>query len=242
MNHEWEEDRYHHIMTIHVSNLRNCDSKCPGITPPLSQCIVGGRGLYIYVKNTPPTPGFNQVLKEIIFCFLLDQTSTSPSPATPPIIITMGKKRVLVSYGVDIDAVAGWLGSYGGEDSVSDISRGKHMCLTDHCRYTNKIPQRSLGRARRHTPRTEAIRKIQHQSNMVHPRSHSGHLPGRMRNGPGCRPRDRVTRLLARESLRLVHGTTARHPRQDIQDADRLLRKAAAWNCCAMVGGQCGDG
>ena len=24
---------------------------------------------------------------------------------------TMGKKRVLVSYGVDIDAVAGWLGS-----------------------------------------------------------------------------------------------------------------------------------
>jgi hypothetical protein len=36
----------------------------------------------------------------------------------------MGKKRVLVSYGVDIDAVAGWLGSYGGEDSTNDISRG----------------------------------------------------------------------------------------------------------------------
>lgn len=35
----------------------------------------------------------------------------------------MGKK-VLVGYGVDIDAVAGWLGSYGGEDSSSDISRG----------------------------------------------------------------------------------------------------------------------
>ncbi|EXJ96132.1 hypothetical protein A1O1_01258 [Capronia coronata CBS 617.96] len=36
----------------------------------------------------------------------------------------MGKKRVLISYGIDVDAVAGWLGSYGGEDSVSDISRG----------------------------------------------------------------------------------------------------------------------
>ncbi|KAI0012446.1 family 4 carbohydrate esterase [Xylariaceae sp. FL0662B] len=36
----------------------------------------------------------------------------------------MGKKKVLVGYGVDIDAVAGWLGSYGGEDSTSDISRG----------------------------------------------------------------------------------------------------------------------
>lgn len=37
----------------------------------------------------------------------------------------MGKKRVLVSYGVDVDAVAGWLGSYGGEDSSNDISRGE---------------------------------------------------------------------------------------------------------------------
>ena len=34
------------------------------------------------------------------------------------------KRRILVSYGVDIDAIAGWLGSYKGEDSTSDISRG----------------------------------------------------------------------------------------------------------------------
>ncbi|GAA8625515.1 polysaccharide deacetylase [Helicobacter pylori] len=33
-------------------------------------------------------------------------------------------KETLVAYGVDIDAVAGWLGSYGGEDSPDDISRG----------------------------------------------------------------------------------------------------------------------
>ena len=33
-------------------------------------------------------------------------------------------KEILVGYGVDIDAVAGWLGSYGGEDSPNDISRG----------------------------------------------------------------------------------------------------------------------
>ena len=36
----------------------------------------------------------------------------------------MTKSKILVGYGVDIDAVAGWLGSYGGEDSTSDISRG----------------------------------------------------------------------------------------------------------------------
>lgn len=41
----------------------------------------------------------------------------------------MGKKRILVSYGVDIDAVAGWLGSYGGEDSSNDISRGMNTSL-----------------------------------------------------------------------------------------------------------------
>ncbi|MDO5103667.1 MAG: polysaccharide deacetylase [Lautropia sp.] len=36
----------------------------------------------------------------------------------------MAKKKILVGYGVDVDAVAGWLGSYGGEDSPDDISRG----------------------------------------------------------------------------------------------------------------------
>src|SRR5215218_3632325 len=33
-------------------------------------------------------------------------------------------KEIFCSIGVDIDAVAGWLGSYGGEDSPDDISRG----------------------------------------------------------------------------------------------------------------------
>jgi peptidoglycan/xylan/chitin deacetylase (PgdA/CDA1 family) len=33
-------------------------------------------------------------------------------------------KEILVAYGVDVDAVGGWLGSYGGENSPDDISRG----------------------------------------------------------------------------------------------------------------------
>ena len=33
-------------------------------------------------------------------------------------------KEIQCVIGVDIDAVAGWLGSYGGEDSPSDIQRG----------------------------------------------------------------------------------------------------------------------
>lgn len=33
-------------------------------------------------------------------------------------------KEIKCSFGVDIDSVAGWLGSYGGQDSPSDIQRG----------------------------------------------------------------------------------------------------------------------
>jgi peptidoglycan/xylan/chitin deacetylase (PgdA/CDA1 family) len=36
----------------------------------------------------------------------------------------MMAKEIYCSFGVDVDAVAGWLGSYGGEDSPDDISRG----------------------------------------------------------------------------------------------------------------------
>lgn len=36
----------------------------------------------------------------------------------------MASKEIFVAYGVDVDAVAGWLGSYAGEDSPDDISRG----------------------------------------------------------------------------------------------------------------------
>jgi peptidoglycan/xylan/chitin deacetylase (PgdA/CDA1 family) len=33
-------------------------------------------------------------------------------------------KEILCAYGIDVDAVGGWLGSYAGEDSPNDISRG----------------------------------------------------------------------------------------------------------------------
>lgn len=33
-------------------------------------------------------------------------------------------KEIYVAFGIDVDAVGGWLGSYGGEDSPGDISRG----------------------------------------------------------------------------------------------------------------------
>ncbi|MPY49421.1 polysaccharide deacetylase family protein [Streptomyces acidicola] len=38
--------------------------------------------------------------------------------------MSKASKDIRVAFGVDVDAVAGWLGSYGGEDSPCDISRG----------------------------------------------------------------------------------------------------------------------
>ena len=38
-------------------------------------------------------------------------------------------KEIFVAFGVGVDAVAGWLGSYGGEDSPCDISRGARWSL-----------------------------------------------------------------------------------------------------------------
>ncbi len=36
----------------------------------------------------------------------------------------MPQKEIFCAFQVGVDAVAGWLGSYGGEDSPDDISRG----------------------------------------------------------------------------------------------------------------------
>ena len=33
-------------------------------------------------------------------------------------------KKIYCAFGTDIDSVAGWIGSYGGGDSPSDIQRG----------------------------------------------------------------------------------------------------------------------
>ena len=37
---------------------------------------------------------------------------------------TLSTKEIFCAFGTDIDSVAGWIGSYGGADSPSDIQRG----------------------------------------------------------------------------------------------------------------------
>ena len=61
-----------------------------------------------------------------LYFFILPNSSITGTLLYPAKMV----KKVLVGYGVDIDAVAGWLGSYGGEDSSSDISRGTYAKIT----------------------------------------------------------------------------------------------------------------
>lgn len=64
----------------------------------------------------------NRLIPLITVQFKKAAFDINPVKDTTPVHLiyyTMGKKRVLISYGVDVDAVAGWLGSYGGEDSAN---------------------------------------------------------------------------------------------------------------------------
>ncbi len=68
-------------------------------------------------------------------------------------------KEICVALGVDIDAVGGWLGSYGGEDSPADLSRGVFAGevvtttsagppWTRSPRTSSRAPRAAWGRAR----------------------------------------------------------------------------------------------
>ncbi|HLG88933.1 MAG TPA: polysaccharide deacetylase [Alphaproteobacteria bacterium] len=50
--------------------------------------------------------------------------SSSSAGRAPTASGLRGKKEIFCAFGIDVDAVAGWLGSYGGENSPCDISRG----------------------------------------------------------------------------------------------------------------------
>ena len=50
---------------------------------------------------------------------------------------TKPKKKIICAFGTDIDSVAGWIGSYGGGDSPSDIQRGVFASEVGNIRLLN---------------------------------------------------------------------------------------------------------
>ena len=45
-------------------------------------------------------------------------------------------KEIICAFGTDIDSVAGWIGSYGGGDSPSDIQRGVFASEVGNIRFS----------------------------------------------------------------------------------------------------------
>lgn len=53
-------------------------------------------------------------------------------------------KEIKVAFGIDVDAVGGWLGSYGGENSPGDISRGMFAGEVGVPRLVNLLKKNNL--------------------------------------------------------------------------------------------------
>lgn len=54
------------------------------------------------------------------------------------------RKKIMCAFGTDIDSVAGWIGSYGGGDSPSDIQRGVFASEVGNIRLLNLFKKHKL--------------------------------------------------------------------------------------------------
>ncbi len=116
-------------------------------------------------------------------------------------------KEILVSYGVDIDAVGGWLGSYGGENSPGDISRGL---------FAGEVG----------VPRVlELFRRAGHPPDVLLAGPLDRDVPGRVRRVRRGRPRDRRARLQPREPDRHEQAAGVRRA-GPLHRAHRVARRA----------------
>ena len=127
-------------------------------------------------------------------------------------------KEILCGFGVDVDAVAGWLGSYGGEDSP-----GRYFA-------------RSVRRGGRQSAPLEAVRAARHQDDLVHPRPLDRDISRRDESGRGGRARDRHPRLFAREPDRNDARAGRGGARQMHRSGDPAFGQAADRLRRAVVG------
>ncbi len=118
-------------------------------------------------------------------------------------------KQIKVAFGVDVDAVAGWLGSYGGEDSPDDISRGM---------FAGEVgTPRLLRLFERHDLRTtwfipgHSIETFPEQTQMVVDAGHEIGVHGYTHENPIAMSREQETSVLDR-CIDLVETVSGRRP------------------------------
>jgi len=118
-------------------------------------------------------------------------------------------KEIFCAFGVDLDAVAGWLGSYGGKDSPDDISRGL---------FAGEVgPPRLLELFRRHDLRTtwfvpgHSIETFPEQIDAIVAAGHEVGVHGYSHENPIAMSREQETEVLDK-CIALVEEVTGRRP------------------------------
>ena len=119
-------------------------------------------------------------------------------------------KDILCAFGVDVDAVAGWLGSYGGEDSPCDISRGLFSG-----RGRQPAPVRALRDARACRPPGScpghSIETFPDQTAPIVDAGHEIGVHGYSHENPIAMTREQETAILD-QSIELIEKVSGRRP------------------------------
>ncbi|MQA09300.1 MAG: polysaccharide deacetylase family protein [Pseudonocardiaceae bacterium] len=118
-------------------------------------------------------------------------------------------KEILVAFGVDVDAVAGWLGSYGGEDSPCDISRGLFAGEVGVPRLLRLFERNDL-RTTWFIP-GHSIETFPDQTRMVVEAGHEVGAHGYSHENPIAMTRDQESAILDR-SIELIEKVTGGRP------------------------------
>jgi peptidoglycan/xylan/chitin deacetylase (PgdA/CDA1 family) len=118
-------------------------------------------------------------------------------------------KEILCAYGVDVDAVAGWLGSYAGEDSPDDISRGMFAGEVGSPRLLRLFERYGL-RTTWFIP-GHSIETFPEQMKAVAAAGHEIGVHGYSHENPIAMTEEQETAVLLR-SIELVEGLSGQRP------------------------------
>lgn len=118
-------------------------------------------------------------------------------------------KNIRVAFGVDLDAVAGWLGSYGGDKSPDDISRGMFAGEVGTPRVLKLFERYNL-RTTWFLP-GHSIETFPDQTRMIVDAGHEVGVHGYSHENPIAMTREQESAVLDR-SIELIEQTTGNRP------------------------------
>lgn len=118
-------------------------------------------------------------------------------------------KEILVGFGIDVDAVAGWLGSYGGQDSPDDISRGMFAGEVGTERLLNLFKKYDL-QTTWFVP-GHSIETFPTQFQRIHDEGHEIGIHGYSHENPIAMSREQEIAVLDK-CIELIEKTTQRRP------------------------------